>query len=76
MASIYIFVLVRFGLLSLTWSVVAVSFFKNIPATLDASAWYFGYGLAALAIFAAIVLYAFRSSLGSRPLITSSRLDE
>ena len=57
------------------------SYFTNAlfiggPSTLDASAWYAGYGLAALAIFAAIVLYAFRTSLGGRPLLASSRLDD
>jgi hypothetical protein len=40
------------------------------------SAWYSSYGFAALAIFAAIVLYAFRTSLGGRPLLAPSRLDD
>jgi hypothetical protein len=45
-------------------------------STLDASAWYAGYGYAVLAVFAAIVLYAFRTSLGGRPLLAPSRLDD
>jgi hypothetical protein len=46
------------------------------PITLDASAWYSGYGYLALSIWAAIVLYAFRTSLGGRPLLASSHLDD
>jgi len=46
------------------------------PMTLDTSAWYAGYGYTALAIFAAIVLFAFRFSLGGRPLLASSHLDD
>ena len=48
----------------------------NFPLTLDASAWYSGYGFAALLIFAAVVLYAFRNSLGGRPLLGAPPLDK
>jgi hypothetical protein len=47
-----------------------------LPITLDASAWYAPYGYAALAIIAAIVLYAFRTSLGGRPLLAPSPIDD
>jgi hypothetical protein len=40
------------------------------------SACYARYGYFALAIFAAIVLYAFYTSLGGRPLIAAPQLDE
>jgi len=38
--------------------------------------WYSGYGLAAVAIFAVMVLYAFRTSLGGRPLLAAPHLDD
>jgi hypothetical protein len=50
--------------------------FNTVPATLDTSAWYFGTGLGALAVLAVIVLYAFRTSLGGRPLLAPSHLDD
>ncbi len=40
------------------------------------SAWNFPYGFDTLAIFAVIVLCAFGYSLGGRPLIGASRLDD
>jgi serine/threonine protein kinase len=70
------FVLVRFGLVAIVFVTFTVYFFSGFPITFDASAWYAGYGYAALGIFAALVLYAFRTSLGGRPLLTSSRLDD
>jgi len=47
-------------------------FIGAFPLTLDASAWYSHAGFAALAIFAAVVLYAFRYSLGGRSLLATS----
>ena len=56
-------------------SVFMVNFFLRFPVTLQASAWYSGAGYVALAILAVIILYAFRASLGGRPLLAPSRLD-
>jgi len=75
-SSLVTFVLMRFGIVAALASYFTYSLFTGAPSTLDTSAWYAGYGLAAIAIFAAIVLYAFRFSLGGRPLLTSSRLDD
>jgi hypothetical protein len=50
--------------------------FRTFPMPLDASSWYAGFGYAALAILAAIVLYSFRTSLGGRPLISAPHLDD
>jgi hypothetical protein len=49
---------------------------RQFPITLDVSAWYSGTGYAALAVFAAIVLYSFRTSLGGRSLLSASHLDD
>jgi hypothetical protein len=50
--------------------------FGSTAATLDASAWYFAYGLAAFVLFAALVLCAFRTSLGGRPIFGTPRIDD
>ena len=39
-------------------------------------AWYSPYGYLILAIFLEIALYAFRTSLGGRPLLAAARLDD
>jgi hypothetical protein len=69
-------ILMRFGLVAVTLCIFTVRIFLTFPITLDASAWYAGYGYAALAILAAIVLYAFRYSLGGRPMLSVSHLDD
>jgi hypothetical protein len=75
-AALLIFALMRFGLVTFLVLIFISGLFRRGPATLDTSAWYFGYGFATLAIFAAIVLYAFRYSLGDRPLLAPSNLDD
>jgi predicted Ser/Thr protein kinase len=74
--ALYLFLLMRFGLVAGAFSYFVNRIFSEFPATLDTSAWYFGYGFAAVAIFAVIVLYAFRFSLGGRPLLAPSHLDD
>jgi hypothetical protein len=76
-AALIFFLLMRFGFLALAVSFfTAIGLFSRFPITCETSAWYAGYGFAALAIFAVNVLYAFRYSLGGRPLITAPQLDE
>jgi hypothetical protein len=70
----FFYALMRFGfiaafVLQLTATII-------VALTLNTSAWYSHASFAALAIFAAIVLYAFRYSLGGRPLFAPSRLDD
>jgi len=67
--------MMRFGLVALA-IVYMTSQLLARPITLDVSAWYSRYGFAALAIYAIIILYAFYHSLGGRPLLDTSRLDE
>ncbi|MBN2321103.1 MAG: protein kinase, partial [Acidobacteria bacterium] len=73
--SIFVFILMRFGLIALAVSLVVWMFCLGFPLTLDGSAWYKDYSYAALAVFAVVVIYAFRKALGSRPLLAPSRLD-
>jgi predicted Ser/Thr protein kinase len=70
------FLLMRFGLAASVFCGWFCVVLVMVPTTLDASAWYSRSGYLALAIFAAIVLYAFRTSLGGRPLLAPSRLDD
>jgi hypothetical protein len=72
---LYFFVMIRFGLLSLVIIMFVVEIFYAFPMTLSAE-WYSGYSFAALAIFTAIVLHAFRTSLGNRPIFGTPRLDD
>jgi serine/threonine-protein kinase len=73
---LYLFVLMRFGLLSIVVGLMVGVISVSFPASLDVSAWYAGYGYAALALFTAIVIYAFRTSLGGRPLIAAPQIDD
>jgi hypothetical protein len=70
------YVLMRFGLVAAIVFFAYYMLLDALPTTLDTSAWYSDYGFAALAIFAAIGLYAFRTSLGGRPLISTPQLDD
>jgi hypothetical protein len=76
MISLTFYVIMSYGLLAQVLIATSVLWLNNLPVTLDTSAWYFPYGFATLAIFAVIVLYAFRYSLGGRPLISAPRLDD
>jgi hypothetical protein len=75
-SAIVLFMLMRFGLVAGTFSYFVGTLLTAYPIDLDTATWYSGYGVAALVLLAGIVLYAFRYSLGGRPLIASSSLDE
>jgi serine/threonine-protein kinase len=69
------FLVLRFGqVAALSWYFTYI-FIAVAPITLQTT-WYAPYGYLVLAIFGAIILYAFRFSLGSLPLFAPSRLDE
>ncbi len=74
--TLWVLVVMRYGLVSGALCLFVYELLRSYPVTLDASTWCSGYGFAALAILAAIVLYAFRFSLGGRPFLASSRLDD
>jgi serine/threonine-protein kinase len=69
------FVFIRFGLVA---GITTLSFdflLYYFPFTTDTSSWYFGVGLFAIALMAAISIAAFRISLGARPAFSGVRLD-
>jgi hypothetical protein len=61
-------VLTRAGLVALIVMQLVSILFVSAPITFDTSAWYSGIGFAVLTIVAALTLYGFRTSLGSRRL--------
>jgi hypothetical protein len=74
--SLWFFVLMRFGLVAGMLFMFLGHLLSRFPIGFETSAWYSGTGYAALAILAVVVLYAFRTSLGGRPLITVPNLDD
>ncbi len=70
-AAIFV-VMMHYGLLAAVAMQFSFGMFGNImPATLDSSTWYFGASWAAMAGIAALGFWAFRTSLGGRPLFKS-----
>jgi hypothetical protein len=75
-SALYLFAMMRFGLVALVFLILWASLLLVVPFSFDSTAWYARYGYPNLAICAAIVIYAFRTSLGSRPLFGTAQLDE
>lgn len=75
--ALWLFMTMRFGIVAGVVSLFSALLVTESPIGAHASsAWLSVYNYVALAIFAAIVLYAFRTSLGGRSLFVSSRLDD
>jgi hypothetical protein len=62
-------VLKRLGLIAYMAALSAVSMFALFPIGFQASAWYAGYGYAALAVIAVVAFYGFKTSLGGQRLL-------
>jgi serine/threonine-protein kinase len=71
-----ILVLKRFGLFAFMAAELVVGVFANFPITLQTSAWYAGYGYAALGVVGAIALYGFKTSLGGQSLVAAASIDD
>ena len=69
---LFVFVFVRFGLVALTTEIFVENLLFFYPPVLRSDAWYFAKPLIVLILVVAIVLFAFRSALGGRPLIAQS----
>lgn len=61
-------VLLRFGLLGLIAGYVVENLLVSFPVALDPSRWYFARGFIPVLLAFALAVYAFRISLGSRPV--------
>jgi serine/threonine-protein kinase len=75
-AAVLVFVVLRFGLLSLAVLQFVSPLLQAAPITVDFSQWYAGRSVVALSLFVGIALYAFRISLGRRPILGAVALEE
>ncbi|HEX9149019.1 MAG TPA: hypothetical protein VF958_07650, partial [Thermoanaerobaculia bacterium] len=69
-------VFIRFGLVAAITTLYFDFLVNQFPFTTDTSSWYFGVGLFAVALMAAIAIAAFRISLGGRPVFGGARLED
>lgn len=76
LASLSVYLLIRFGVLALAASGVFDVFLGSFPLTTQMSAWYADTSLAGILLMAAIAFYAFHTSLGGRPMFGTSELEE
>jgi hypothetical protein len=67
-AVIDLFLLMRFGLLSLSAYLFTSTVLRILPITPDVFAWYAPHMFMALAVVAAFAIYAFRITLAGRPV--------
>jgi hypothetical protein len=63
------YVLMRFGLVALVVKALFEQSMRTYPITFHSSAWYASTGYAAMLVLAAIAIYGFRTSLGSRSIL-------
>ena len=75
-SAFFLVVLFRFGLLSILALTSASGLLTVFPLTFDTSAWYAGATVIGLGAFAAIALYAFRTSLAGRPSMAREMASE
>ncbi|HEX9149707.1 MAG TPA: hypothetical protein VF958_11150, partial [Thermoanaerobaculia bacterium] len=76
MAAVLVFVVLRFGLLSVAVAGVVAPLLTFSPLTLDLSRWYAGRSLFALAVVVGVALYGFRVALGKRPVFGAVALED
>jgi len=73
-SALIIFAVTRFGLLTLTAALFFTTLFTNYPMTTDFSVWYAPSAIFALVVAAAVVAFAFYTSLGGQPVLKGSSL--
>ena len=76
LSSLFAFLMIRFGLLTLVANFVVWSILTHFPLTTEGSAWYAGISLAGILLMAAMAFYAFYTSLGGRPIFGGAVLQE
>lgn len=73
---LYVFVLMRFGLLAFMAGILVISLVESFPVTTQFSLWYSGYALVTLAFIVAIAFFGFYTSLGGHPLLGKAVLED
>ena len=76
LSCMFVFLMIRFGLLTLVANFVFWYVLTNFPLTTQSSAWYAGISLAGILLIAALALYGFYTSLGGRPVFGGAVLEE
>jgi serine/threonine-protein kinase len=71
-----VFILLRFGMLTLVFTQFFILFFNFYPVTSDFSAWYAGSSAFAALLGAGLMLYGFKSSLAGQPLFKGSLIGD
>jgi hypothetical protein len=74
-AALTIFVAVRFGILALVFSNLAVIALVRVPLTLDVSSWYVARGFLVASLVVVPAVFAFRISLGGKPVFGRRELE-
>jgi serine/threonine-protein kinase len=72
---VFVFLIVRFGLLAAVVQFYVWGLFIFFPLTADLSAWYAGAGVSAALVLATLTLYSFRTALGGRPAFGKTALE-
>ena len=75
-SALFLFAAVRFGVLACTVTLFVDRLLVTTPLTLDLSRWYAARGLFFVALILALAIWAFRVSLGGRPVFGGARLDD
>jgi serine/threonine-protein kinase len=75
-ACVAVFLLTRFGLLTVVTNYVFYSILETFPLTTHGSSWYAGISLSGILLMAAIAFYGFYTSLGGRPVFGGVVLEE
>src|SRR5271157_5117723 len=75
-SGVAVFLLIRFGLLTMVAHDIFWSVLETFPLTAQGSAWYAGISLAGILLLAAISFSAFYTSLGGRPAFGGAALKE
>jgi serine/threonine-protein kinase len=75
-AGLAVFMMIRFGLLTLVTNYVIYNILQNYPLTIHGSVWYAGLSLTGILMIAAIAVCGFYTSLGGRPAFGGAVLEE
>jgi serine/threonine-protein kinase len=75
-AGLAVFLLIRFGLLTMVANSLIFWLLTTLPLTSQVSAWYAGIGLAGILLMAAMVLYGFYTSLGGQKVFGGKLLED
>jgi hypothetical protein len=72
---LYVWVMIRFGILPLTLVILFIPVVGQTPLTSDLSAWYADKGLIVVALVLALAAWSFRNALGGRNVLKGDFLD-